>query len=153
MGICQVCGTRPNAQTDMLPPPRGEERAADEAEVRQEKLREVPSLQRPRGEAAVAPVQQPASFQVKSEKAVERRRQEEQRERRLLKEQAAATQPTEAKAEEKLQDSGWTSRLESGKLAQAYKPEEVPPHGAPGVQPKNQEKLQEKARPSVHAPA
>ncbi|CAE7251915.1 unnamed protein product [Symbiodinium natans] len=83
MGVCQVCAQRPPVDSDMLPQSRVCEDPPDApASPRQEKLREAPSLQRPRAEASTPPVQSPGSFQVKSEAAVERRRNEEQRERR-----------------------------------------------------------------------
>ncbi|CAE7558344.1 unnamed protein product [Symbiodinium sp. CCMP2456] len=145
MGVCEACAQRPPMDSDVLPQSRACEDPPDApTPVRQEKLREAPSLQRPRhAEMASASLSQhPGSFQVKSEAAVERRRNEEQRERRLLREQAASAQVVQAAPEEKFQDSG----MEAARLCQVAKEDKVL-HEQTGVQ--REEKLQEKARPSA----
>ncbi|CAE7264982.1 unnamed protein product [Symbiodinium necroappetens] len=149
MGVCEACAQRPPMDSDVLPQSRACEDPPDApTPVRQEKLREAPSLQRPRhSEMASASLsQQPGSFQVKSEAAVERRRNEEQRERRLLREQAASAQTVQAAPEEKFQDSGWATRMEAARLCQVAKEDKVL-HEQTGVQ--REEKLQEKPRPSA----
>ncbi|CAJ1349365.1 unnamed protein product [Effrenium voratum] len=153
MGACHACASNDTqaaaaeAAQALHPPRMGEptvREASPDVLPRQEKLREVHALQRPRVEAILPQPAEP--FQAKSEAAAEKRRLAERQERLLL---LQTSESQEAAPEEKLRDEHWRSRMEAAEASHAAKEKAAASGRQAPVQDKLQEKVSERARPSA----